>query len=132
MKAVDYLFYKIYKLINYFGNTDFYPEANTWFLTFSLIGLNLITILNIIELKVRGSVLSIELTVILLILYIVATYMYFFRGDRYKKIILEFNNQTGTRKKWGSMLVALYILITLVVYYYYADQRRAMILSMQR
>ena len=128
MKAVDYLFYKIYRLINFFGNTDFYPEANTWFLSFSLIGLNLLTILNIVELKVGGSVISTELVVILLVLYILATYVYFLKGNRYKKIIEKFSNETGTKKKWGSVIVAIYVLMTLVAYYYTAGQLRAMAL----
>ncbi len=69
MKIFDYLFYKVYKLINFLGNTDFYPEANTWVISSTLLWLNMLTLLVIVELKLERALTS-KIMLYLFIFYI--------------------------------------------------------------
>ena len=131
MKIFDYLFYKVYKLINFLGNTDFYPEANTWFIASAFLWLNMLTVLGVVELKL-GRVLTDKSYVIpFSILYLILTYIYFFRKERYKNILQVYDKQTGSKKRRGTLIVAIYIVGTLVLHFYFSEQRRAMALSMQ-
>ena len=128
MKIFDYLFYKVYKLINYFGNTDFYPEYNTWIISSTLLWLNMLTILGIVELKLEKTLTDEVYVIPFFVLYLVFTYIYFFRKERYRKIIETFDKQSDSKRVWGTIAVAVYILATLVLHFYFSERRRAMAL----
>lgn len=132
MKIFDYLFYKVYKLINHLGNTDFYPEANTWFISSTFLWLNFLAILNFTELRLERALTNKSYVIVFYIIYLILTYIYFLKNDRYKSIIQAYDKQTGTAKKWGTIAVAIYILVTLLFHFYFSEQRRAMALSMQK
>ncbi len=131
MKIFDYLFYKIYKLINSLGNTDFYPEANTWLISSTFLWLNFLTILNFAELRLERAMTSKSYVIVFYILYLILTYIYFLKKDRYKSIVQVYDNQTDAKKMWGTIAVTIYIIVTLVLHLYFSEQRRAMALSMQ-
>jgi len=131
MKLFDYLFYKIYKLINFFGNTDFYPEANAWFLSSMCLWLNMLTIFSIIELRL-GRVLTIIIYLIIFyILYLAFTFIYFFRKERYIKIVEYYNEQSKSKKLRGTIIVIFYVLVTLILEFYFSERCREMILNIQ-
>lgn len=129
MKIYDYLFYKIYKLINLLGNTDFYPEANTWFISSTFVWLNMLTILNFFELRLGRALTNTGVVIVLYVLYLVLNYVYFFNKNRYKDIVQRYDQQTSFSKVRGSLIVGVYILATLVFHFYFAEMRRAMTLN---
>ena len=131
MKLFDYLFYKIYKLINFFGNTDFYPEANAWFFTSMCLWLNMLTIFSIIELRL-GRVLTIIIYLIIFyILYLAFTFIYFLRKERYIKIVEYYDEQSKSKKLRGTIIVSLYVLVTIILEFYFSERCREMILNIQ-
>ncbi len=131
MKLLDYLFYKIYKLINFLGNTNFYPEGNTWFLSSMCLWLNMLTALNFLELKLGRALTNKTYVIIFYILYLLVTFIYFFRKERYKKILENYDKQETSKKIWGTIIVSIYIIITLLLHFYFSEQRREMALRIQ-
>lgn len=131
MKLLDYLFYKFYKLINFLGNTEFYPEGNAWFASSMLLWLNMLTALNFIELRLERAVTNKVYVIVFYVLYLVTTFIYFFRNERYRDIINRYNNESGAKKLWGTLIVASYIIITAVLHFYFSEQRREMALRTQ-
>lgn len=131
MKLFDYLFYKIYKLINFFGNTDFYPEANAWFLTSMCLWLNMLTIFSIIELRLGRVITIIIYAIIFYILYLGLTFIYFFRKERYIKIVEYYDEQSKSKKLRGTIIVSFYVLVTLILEFYFSERCREMILNIQ-
>ncbi len=129
MKIFDYLFYKIYKLINFLGNTDFYPESNTWLISSTFLWLNILTILNLVELTLERALTNKWYVIVLYILYLILTYKYFLGKDRYKNIIQCYDKQMGIKKMWGTITVVIYIFATIVLHLYFSEARRGMLLS---
>ncbi len=129
MKLFDYLFYKIYKLINFLGNDDFYPEANTWLISSTFLWLNFLTVLNIVELILKQALSNQIFVIVLYILYMLLTYAYFFRKSRYKLILELYGQQNTVKSKWGTIGVAAYTFVTLVLHLYFSEERRAMALG---
>lgn len=125
MKLLDYLFYKVYKLINYLGNDDFYPEANAWFISTTFLWLNFLTLLNVAEINLEKSLTQTWGVVVFYILFLVATYIFFFRKERYKKILEIYKGQTGINRKWGTILILVYIAATIALHFYFSEKRRS-------
>ncbi|HNM33060.1 MAG TPA: hypothetical protein PKM51_09905 [Chitinophagales bacterium] len=130
MKLFDYLFYKIYKLINFFGNTDFYPEGNSWFLSSMCLWLNMLAALNFTELRLGRAFINKSYVIILYVLYLTITFIYFFRRERYKKIVENYDEQPQSKKTMGSIIVSIYVIVTLVLHFYFSEHRREMALNM--
>lgn len=131
MKLFDFLFYKVYKLINFLGNIDFYPEANTWFISSTFLWLNFLTILNFAELRLERALTNKIYVIAFYILFLILTYMYFLGKDRFKSIVHIYDKHAGTKKIWGTIAVAIYIIVTLVLHLYFSEQRRTMVLGVQ-
>lgn len=131
MKLLDYLFYKFYKLINFLGNTEFYPEGNAWFASSMLLWLNMLTALNFIELRLERAVTNNVYVIVFYVLYLTATFIYFFRNERYRGIINRHNKESGAKKLWGTLIVAVYIIITAILHFHFSEQRREMALRTQ-
>ena len=131
MKLFDCLFYKMYKLINFFGNTDFYPEANAWFISSTFLWLNMLTILGIVELRLGKALTDKAYVIPFSILYLGLTYIYFFRKERYENIVQKYDKQIAAKKTWGTIAVAVYIILTIVLHLYFSEQRREMALRMK-
>lgn len=131
MKLFDYLFYKIYKLINFLGNTEFYPEGSAWFISSMLLWLNMLSALNFIELRIERAVTNKVFVIAFYILYLAATFMYFFRKERYRSILGNYDKEPASKKLWGTVIVAVYIITTAVLHFYFSEQRREMALRMQ-
>jgi len=130
MKLFDYLFYKFYKLINFFGNTDFYPEGNTWFLSSMCLWLNMLTALNFIELRLGRSLTNKTYVIIFYILYLAITFIYFFRKERYQKIVENYDAQPKSKKMRETIIVSIYVIVSLILHFHFSEQRREMALNM--
>lgn len=128
MKLFDYLFYKIYKLINFLGNTEFYPEGNAWFISSMLLWLNMLTTLNFVELRIERAVTNKVFVIAFYVLYLAATFIYFFRKERYRSIVDNYDKEVSSKKIWGTVIVAVYIIATAVLHFYFSEKRRAMAL----
>ncbi|MGN6495303.1 MAG: hypothetical protein ACTHLE_25175 [Agriterribacter sp.] len=132
MKLFDYLFYRIYKLINFLGNTEFYPEGSAWFISVMFIWLNLLTILNFIELKIGRSVTNIYVVIPIYILFLFATFFHLFRKEYYKKILEKYNQSANQNNSLRIILVSLYVATTVILHLYFSEQRRAMALGIDK
>ena len=129
MKLFDYLFYKVYKLINYFGNTDFYPELNSWFITAMLVWLNFLTVLYVAELRLERSLTGSTFIIPFYMLYLILSYKFLIGKARYKTIIETYDTKVSNNKYWGSMAVAIYVIATLIFHFYFSEQRKTMALQ---
>lgn len=131
MKWYDYLFYKIYKLTSYLGNKDFYPESIAWFFSAMCIWLNMLAILNFTELKLGKTLTDKAYVFIFYVVYLLLTFIYFFRKERFKRIVWAYDKEDKRKKIWGTVVVSMYVIATLVFHFYFAEQRRDMALRMQ-
>lgn len=129
MKLADYLFSKFYRLVTWLGSTGVFSATKSCLFSVSMIGLNLLTVLNVAELVSKKRLLNIVTVLILIILYGCCMSAYYFRGDRYKQIISKYDEQSGSSKNPGSVLVIFYVIATLIAYYYFAGQRHRMTVS---
>ena len=84
MKYYNYLFYTFYRSLALLGNEDLYLEAIAYFASASILWLNLLTAICIIELIKVQSITNDSIVLIIYILYLVVNYVYFFRKNRYK------------------------------------------------
>jgi|SRR6478672_13407354 len=131
MKLFDYLFYKIYKLIIFFGNTDFYPEGNAWFLSSMCLWLNALTVLNIFEIMLGRQLIIKSYVIIFYVLGLAMTFIYFFSKDRFKKIVKNYDGKPQSKKMVGTIIVSIYVIATLVLHFYFSEHRREMSLKMR-
>jgi len=112
MNPYFYLFYKLSCFINKKGNNEWGVMYAVSFLIFINIIVVYVNLFHITEVNSKGGY-KIGILVIGLVLFI-TNYIVFLHKDRYKQILKRYKDETLKRKKTGSFLVILYMILTFV------------------
>lgn len=126
MYLFNYLFYKVYKLIVFLGNSEFYPEGNAWFVSSMFLWLNMLTLLNFIEIRIGRPMSEPFFVILFYIIYLIVTYLYFFKRSRYLVIIDTLKKEEGSKKNTGTIMASFYIVMTVVLHLFFSEERRAL------
>lgn len=118
-----YLFYKFYKLFDFFKTKGFPPESKAIVMVMSLnlwIILSIFFYYNIVSGK-RGSLILFLLISLLII--IVGNWFIFWRKDKWRKYVTEFDQWPEEKNKQGTWIVAglTLLLFTNLVFSLYMD-----------
>lgn len=117
MKTIyNYLFYKIYRLINRLGNYDVAFSAMMPFIT--LIYLNIITIMFFIKPINNINKANYKIVIIIIgVFLLVINYFFFIYKNKYKRLIKQFENETKRQQVLGSLLVSSYAILSFILFF---------------
>ena len=116
MKAIDYLYYKIYRVVLKGSLNDIAPFAAMIY-SCGIICLNLFVIgafmrkIGLLPFFVRNK----NQMIIFMISFFVLGYFYFIYGQRYKRIIAKHENENANKRKRGNLVVWTYIILSFLM-----------------
>ncbi len=112
MKPIRYLYYRIYAwMLRMWGETDV-PQFSAFCLTTMLTWLNMLTIIDVIELLgfpiLDSTLLEERFVLAFLFAWSLHLYMHLYRGERYKQIVREFEDEDAASHRRGTVAVLCY------------------------
>ena len=112
MKPIRYLYYRIYAwMLRMWGETDV-PQFSALCLTTMLTWLNMLTIIDVIELLgfpiLDSTLLEERFVLAFLFAWSLHLYMHLYRGERYKQIVREFEDEDAASHRRGTVAVLCY------------------------
>lgn len=123
-KVYNFLFYCIYKFASFLGNTVFRSEALALVGISAILWYNFLTAIILYEIYSKRVIDAAILLSLIFVANIILNYLYFFRKDRARKIVAQFDSEPKSILRL--VLTIIYIIASVFGYYYYAGVRRDM------
>lgn len=118
----EYIYYKIYSFLSLFGKNDII-EWSSMIMFSVIIGTNVFTILDIIKINNPNSsiVFTRFLGQFIAVVLMIVNYFVFIKKKQYKRIMKEYPQKDSDL---GTVLVILYVLISVWCVFHYGKQIR--------
>jgi hypothetical protein len=117
MKAINYLYYKLYKSLEKSSVSDISVYAAAAFLS-TLILINILTVnvllakLDIIPFIFKNTTQAGVWTFVLMLL----SFLFFYRKGRYKRILLKYSNESEEERVKGNFWLAVYVFGSFILF----------------